>query len=230
MNNDKLDLTLPTAESILPDVIRQLGYPSSRELNDDVRGEVERAVDEGLTKTEPACLYKMTPLLRQEKGLIVGRDVEIRSPRWARLVKSLKEPEIICCFVATTGQALEEAINEKQDESLFHAYLLDSVGSVVTERLTDQLQEHVSSLLGQKGYQTTARFSPGYCDWELGEGQKALFRFLQPESVGVTQTSAGMMIPQKSISAVLVGAREVTLRSPCPFCPKEDCDYRRAEG
>ena len=230
MKHDKFDLSLPSAEDILPDVIRQLGYPLSRELNDDIRGEVERAVDEGLKRTKPACLYKMTPLLRQEKGLLVGRDVEIRSPRWARLVKSLKEPEVICCFVVTTGQALEEAINEKQDESLFHAYLLDSVGSVVTERLTDQLEQHVSALLGREGYQTTARFSPGYCDWELGEGQKALFHFLQPESVGVTQTSAGMMIPQKSISAVLVGAREVSLRSPCPFCSKEDCDYRRAEG
>jgi hypothetical protein len=229
MTTHKFDLSLPTAEDILPDVIRQLGYPASRQLSEDVRGEVERAIDEGLRKTKPACLYKMTPLLRQEKGLILGRDVEIRSPRWAHLVKSLKEPEVICCLVVTSGQALEEAINEKQEESLFHAYLLDAVGSVVTERLTDQLEQHVSTLLGAEGYQTTARFSPGYCDWEVGEGQEALFRFLKPESVGVTQTSAGMMIPQKSISAVLVGAREVSLRSPCPFCSKEDCDYRRAE-
>ena len=38
---------------------------------------------------------------------------------------------------------------------------------------------------------------------------------------------AGMMIPQKSISAALIGAREVPLRYPCPFCAKEDCPYRR---
>ena len=99
----------------------------------------------------------------------------------------------------------------------------------VTERLTDQLDQHVSGWLGAKGCQTTGRFSPGYCDWDLSEGQEALFRFLAPESVGVRRTSAGMMIPQKSISAALVGAREVSLRYPCPFCAKGDCPYRRAD-
>ena len=227
MKHEGFDLSLPSAESILPAVIRQLGYPSSKELTGDIRGEIEKAVDEGLKRIRPASLSKTTPLLRLEKDLLVGRDVKIRSVRWVRLMKRVKEPEVICCFVVTTGQALEEAISRAQGESLFHAYLLDAVGSVVTEGLTDQMERHVSGWLGAEGYQTTARFSPGYCDWELREGQEALFGFLRPESVGVTRTSAGMMIPQKSISAALVGAREVPLRNPCPFCSKGDCTYRR---
>jgi hypothetical protein len=93
--------------------------------------------------------------------------------------------------------------------------------------LTDQLDRHISGSLGAEGYETTARFSPGYCDWDVGQGQEELFRFLEPESLGVRRTSAGMMIPQKSISAALIGAREVPLRYPCPFCAKEDCPYRR---
>ncbi len=229
MKPERFELSLPCPEDILPDVISLVGYPSSKELSDDIRVEIERAVDQCLAKVTPACLYKTTPLLRLEKDLLVGRDVEVRSVRWVHLMKRLSEPEVICCFVVTTGQALEKAINEAQSESLFHAYLLDAAGSVVIERLTDQVERHVSGLLGAKGYQTTARFSPGYCDWDLSEGQEALFRFLQPESVGVQRTSAGMMIPQKSISAALVGAREVSLRSPCPFCSKGDCPYRRAD-
>jgi cobalamin-dependent methionine synthase I len=142
-------------------------------------------------------------------------------------VKGLKEPEVLCLFVVTSGKDLEMEINENQEESLFRAYLLDAVGSVVAESLADQVERQVSALLGAQGYQTTARFSPGYCDWELGEGQEALFRFLKPESVGVRRTPAGMMIPQKSISGALVGAREVSWRSPCAFCPTEDCPYRR---
>lgn len=229
MKPERFDLTLPCPEDILPDVISLVGYPSTRELGDDIRGEIERAVDQCLAKVSPACLYKTTPFVRLEKDLIVGRDVEIRSAKLAHLVKRMSEPEVICCFVVTTGQALDKAINETQGESLFHAYLLDAAASVVTERLTDQLDQHVSGLLGAKGYQTTGRFSPGYCDWDVGQGQEEIFRFLEPESVGVQRTSAGMMIPQKSISAVLVGAREVSLRYPCPFCAKGDCPYRREE-
>jgi hypothetical protein len=229
MKPERFDLSLPSPEDILPDVISLVGYPASKELSDDIREEIERAVDQCLAKVAPACLYKTTPFVRLEKGLLVGRDMEIRSVRLAHLAKRLSEPEVICCFVVTTGQALEKAINESQGESLFHAYLLDAAGSVVTERLTDQLDQHVSGLLGEEGYQTTGRFSPGYCDWDVSEGQEALFRFLEPESVGVRRTSAGMMIPQKSISAALVGAREVTLRFPCPFCSKGDCSFRREE-
>ncbi len=228
MKSERLDLSLPCPEDILPDVIRLVGYPSTRELGDEIRGEIERSVDRCLAKARPACLYKTTAFLRMEGDRLLGRGVEIRSKRWVHLMKRLQEPEVICCFVVTTGRELEEAINETQRDSLFHAYLLDSAGSVVTERLTDQVEHHVSELLGAEGYQTTARFSPGYCDWELSEGQEALFRFLEPEAVGVNRTSAGMMIPQKSISAALVGARQVPLRSPCPFCSKGECPYRRA--
>ena len=229
MKPERFDLSLPCPEDILPDVISLVGYPSSKELGDDIRGEIERAVDQCLAKVAPACLYKTTPFLRLEKGLLVGRDVEIRSVKLAHLAKHLSEPEVICCFVVTTGRALEEAMNAAQRESLFHAYLLDAAGSVVTERLTDQLDGQVSALLGEQGYQTTGRFSPGYCDWDVGQGQEEIFRFLKPESVGVQRTSAGMMIPQKSISAALVGAREVSLRYPCPFCAKGDCPFRREE-
>ncbi len=230
MKPERFDLSLPCPEDILPDVISLVGYPSSKELGDDIRGEIERAVDQCLAKVAPACLYKTTPFVRLEKGLLVGRDVEIRSVKLAHLAKHLSEPEVICCFVVTTGRALEEAMNAAQRESLFHAYLLDAAGSVVTERLTDQLDGHVSALLGEQGYQTTGRFSPGYCDWDVGQGQEEIFRFLKPESVGVQRTSAGMMIPQKSISAALVGAREVSLRYPCPFCSKGDCPFRREEA
>lgn len=227
MMAERLALSLPSTEDILLDVIFQLGYPSGEMLKEDIRDEIERAVREGLNKARPACLYRFTPFVRLEKGLVLGRDVEVRSVRLARLVRGLKDPEIVCGFVVTSGQPLEEAINQKQEESLFHAYLLDAVGSVVTERLADQLDQRLSELLGSKGYETTARFSPGYCDWELQEGQEAMFRFLRPESVGVNRTSSGMMIPRKSISAVLVGAREVSFTSPCPFCAKGECPYRR---
>lgn len=229
MKPDRFDLSLPCPGDILPDVISQLGYPSPQDPGGDIREEIERAVNQCLAKVSPACLFKTTPFLRLEKDRLIGRDVEIRSVRLAHLAKRLREPGVICCFVVTTGQALEEAMNDAQSDSLFHAYLLDAAGSVVTERLTDQLDQHVSGLLGAEGYQTTGRFSPGYCDWDVGQGQEALFRFLEPESLGVQRTSAGMMIPQKSVSAALVGAREVPLRFPCPFCPKGDCPYRREE-
>ena len=104
MKPERFDLSLPCPEDILPDVISLVGYPSSKELSDDIRKEIERAVDQCLAKVAPACLYKTTPFVRLEKGLLVGRDVEIRSVRLAHLVKRLSEPEVICCFVVTTGR------------------------------------------------------------------------------------------------------------------------------
>jgi len=48
-----------------------------------------------------------------------------------------------------------------------------------------------------------------------------------PERVGVTCTASGMMVPRKSISACMLGAREVPNRYPCVFCARSGCTYRR---
>lgn len=219
---------LPEAEEITGDVVRQLGYPPDRPVRADVREGIEEAAREGIRLLRPRWAHGTTELVSWGDGFVVGRDLRIRSRRWASLVGRLEGPERIVCFVVTAGIDLDRAIRQRQAERLFRAYLLDAVGSVLVERLTDQVQRALSEWLRAEGLDATDRFSPGYCDWELKAGQEGIFRLLGTETAGVERTSTGMMIPAKSVSAALIGARDATVRVPCPFCPREDCTYRKA--
>jgi hypothetical protein len=46
-------------------------------------------------------------------------------------------------------------------------------------------------------------YSPGYCGWHIS-GQRALFRHLEPERIGITLNTSFLMQPLKSVSGVLV--------------------------
>ncbi len=222
-----LRLSVPAPEEVLEDVIRQVGYGRRGDVKPEILEEIERSVREGLDLVRPAASLRIVPLLRWEKGVLAGEGIEIRSPRWTRLARRLVEPRRLACFIVTTGDPLDRAITETQASSLFHGYLLDALGSVAAERLADQVDREVAERFAREGCEPTARFSPGYCDWEVGDGQEAIFGLLEPDTAGVRRTGSGMMIPRKSVSAAVIGAAEVPWKTPCRFCPDEDCPYRR---
>jgi hypothetical protein len=39
-----------------------------------------------------------------------------------------------------------------------------------------------------------------------------------------------MMIPEKTITAVMLAARGAKFKTPCPFCDKTDCPHRRGRA
>ena len=227
MSTQDFDPRQPTEEVLLERMIRRLGYPSSAAVGDDIRRGIERAIEQGLERVRVRTLWKRTPLVSWRRGVLLAEGIRIRSPKWAALTRRMERPEFLLCFVLTLGGELENLISGMQQDSIFEAYLLDAVGSELAEGAADELERHFSSVLSAEGFQITARFSPGYCDWKLDEGQEAIFRFLVPESIGVRCTPIGMMIPRKSISGALVAARRIDRRFPCSFCAEKECPYRR---
>jgi len=118
-------------------------------------------------------------------------------------------------------------IKTTQETSLFDAFLLDAFGSVVTEYEADQLTHHLKTLPETACYELSRRFSPGYCDWKLQPGQDILFQFLKPNAIGLDSLPSGAMVPTKSITAVMIGAKKIKKSSPCFFCNEGSCTHRR---
>ncbi|MEW6442126.1 MAG: vitamin B12 dependent-methionine synthase activation domain-containing protein [bacterium] len=218
---------LPTPETVFPAMVGRLGYPPSAALNPDIRQGIELAIRKGLDLVRVRTVSRKTPLLDWRGGVLRGDGIRVSSAKWAALMDRAEGPEWMCAFLLTLGEEVDAQISRMQPGSIFEAYLLDAVGSELAERMAEQLESHLADGFAAQGCQITARFSPGYCDWSLQEGQEELFRFLAPERVGVRCTPAGMMIPRKSVSGVLVAARHVTDRVPCPYCAKRECPYRR---
>jgi len=146
------------------------------------------------------------------------------------IARLLEQCERVAVFVLTIGNHLEEMVCQlAKDKLVLQASVLDAIGSVATEKVADFVQDRIREVAGARGFYTSRRFSPGYCDWEIGQ-QRMLFWALSGNTVGIRLTGRCLMIPQKSISGIIgIGSYNSNVENynPCKTCKKCDCPGRR---
>lgn len=126
----------------------------------------------------------------------------------------------------TLGGRLDEKINEAVKASFSTAYFLHEAGTVLLEKTADHFERFIKQHVEVKGMGASRRFSPGYCDIPL-EMQQSFCRFLMPASIGIVMTGSGAMRPEKTITAGLLFAKELSVLSPCGKCARAVCPHRR---
>jgi len=214
-------------ETLLPLIFNRIGY-SPATISKSIHEKIKTLITMGLKTIHIDHVEQTTQITSWGKGSITGKGIQIDSDKWSSLLYHMENPELLHCFVLTLGESLDKLTEEKKKDSLFDAYVLDAFGSLVVEQAADQLEKSIFNRSNFKIYEWSHRFSPGYCDWELASGQTAIFQFLNPEKIEVSSLPSGMIIPEKSISAVMIGAKKATTKSPCLFCKDQHCKYRRA--
>lgn len=213
-------------ELLLPDVLKRIGYSSPKELDDTTRARVLSLIDEARSLLKVDWTVRHAPILGWSGEMIEGEGIAIFSRKWAQLLAGMDSPELVCAFAVTLGARLDMEIATHQVKSVFETRVLDAFGSTAAEQAADSVSDMLSRKLRDDGYVCTQRFSPGHCDWALEEGQKALFAFLLPETIGIRRLVSGAIIPVKSITAVVIAARRVPVKTPCHSCYKAECTYR----
>ena len=217
----------PDRDEWVTDALRLMKVPA--------RGKVPAGLTESLQDSasavekavSPSLLFKAAPLQHASGAKIHARGLRIESPMWARVASLFEEPGYACTLAVTLGDALEEKMAAFGNKSVLHAFEWDALASSLAEHLTGQAEAFVSAMFKERNQDTTRRFSPGYCDWPLAAGQRELSSFSHPKKVGIQVSADGLMVPRKSVTAVILSAAKVPLRTPCPFCRKE-CENRRA--
>ncbi len=205
-------------------------------------------VKEGLLKSEnlklskfaEEYLVKAMPLAKPKAAFIKKRILNLGpdaleleggvslSTRY--IASHFKGAEAAYLFVVTIGDRIEETASRQMGEGDYlGGYLLDRIGSLAVESLAKSAEEALRRKYGSRGYSTSARFSPGYCDWPIEE-QFKLAKILDFSRAGVRLTKSCMMVPRKSISAmVAIGPKNLfaKIKTQCSVCDKKDCDHRR---
>lgn len=177
----------------------------------------------------PKIVYSLEPLadvgtsrVRFENG------IDFKS---VKMSKALKGSHYAVCFVATLGDAIEEVIQQlTKSNNLSEAFVVDAIGSVGVEQLVEGFYKNMGAAFRRRGKGVTLRFSPGYCDWAVGEQHK-LFRLVDSHLIGVELSDSSLMTPKKSVSGVF-GVTEspsagLEPYNPCDGCGKADCIARR---
>ena len=82
------------------------------------------------------------------------------------------------------------------------ALIVQAAGAAFMERWMDETEECIRAELAP-GESMMTRYSPGYGDWPL-EAQRRLLELLDtPRAIGVSLTDSLLMVPSKSVSAVI---------------------------
>ncbi len=143
------------------------------------------------------------------------------------VTKHLEKSTAVVLFACTAGSEISRwaATFNDMGQSI-HAYIVDSIGSIVVEKAMDVVQARLKSELRLSGLGITNRYSPGYCNWDTAE-QKKLFSLLPAGFCGITLTDSLLMKPIKSISGIIGIGKDVTYRKyTCNYCKDKHCLYR----
>lgn len=142
----------------------------------------------------------------------------------------LKEAKKIIVLAVTIGEEIEKMVTEYFSLGNYsYSVLLDAAATTAVEAAADQMEKTLSPSIYAKGYQMKPRFSPGYGDWPLTV-QPALLRFAKAASIGISLTDSMMLMPRKSITAVIAltsASQQHHRGSACTYCNQKHCLARK---
>ena len=243
------------------EVLRYLGYGASepdpavaRQLEEAIRT-VERIsrpaltyrifdiVRENKSENESAIrdsdfLNKETPNVPDVKGIpfdnrdesvgLAGTSL-ILTGRTAELM--LRDCSRCVLLAATVGSRVDGEIRRRQIRDMTGALIVDSAAGCAVENICEQFTEDLEQHCGAKGLYITDRFSPGYGDLPLSLQPDILRTLSAEKTIGLTVSSGLLMIPAKSVTALIGIADTPQPRriTGCAHCTMNTtCKYRKA--
>lgn len=134
----------------------------------------------------------------------------------------------VVLFAATLGVEVEALLHRTQVRDMAEAVVLDCCASSAIENVCDNFCEDLQAEVAP--YYLTDRFSPGYGDLPFSQ-QSEVCRILDiSRRIGVNLSPSGLMIPQKSVTA-LIGIADTPQKKRfrgCAYCNLfETCTLRK---
>jgi hypothetical protein len=143
------------------------------------------------------------------------------------IYSSLKNSDSIAFLISSVGNEIEEWSKHYMDNAeMLKGYLIDKVASELVEQLADKTELLLEDELKEIELKATNRYSPGYCGWSVADQQK-LFSLLPDKFCGVSINTDSMMMPIKSVSAVIGVGKNIEKKDyQCSICEIDFC-YKR---
>lgn len=147
----------------------------------------------------PKTIYNRYDIVVLEDGILLdGWEVKSR-----KLAHHLAGCEAAYLFAATLGLAADMRIRRETAVSPARGAVAHAICNALIESWCDEVQGKIAAAEQEKGLYLRPRFSPGFGDLAL-EAQRPLFSRLNPEkNIGVTLTDTLLMVPVKSVTALI---------------------------
>jgi hypothetical protein len=220
-----IPLSLKTRE-----VLRREGFRGYSKIRPEIKVLIKELLA-GVKKThllEPAIAYEIYTITElSQRQLSPEVKPGIHDPLLSSLLPQAKELAIAVC---TIGPRLEKQVTDytSRGEPL-RGMLLDGIGSAAVDSLTEEVCKLIAREASSHGYEASSPVTPGMPGLPITE-QWQLLKMVPAGEIGVSLTSAGIMVPRKSVSLVMgIGPQmpKWTRTEVCARCHlKKTCPYR----
>ncbi|MBQ9008071.1 MAG: methionine synthase [Clostridia bacterium] len=210
---------VPTIE--LREALHYMGW-RGRALEPEFVGQIRACEGELREVARPQMIYRVFPYAPETNRLEgtvyqpAGRDIR-------QLLRSCRQAVL---FAATLGADADRLIARTMLRNGGNGLVMDAVASAMIEAVCNQAETELARHRENVGQYLTDRFSPGYGDMPLSDGGRICTLLETPKRIGLTVTGSGIMLPQKSVTAVLgiSPVKQEHRSSPCQSCAmRKEC-------
>ena len=131
---------------------------------------------------------------------------------------------------ATLGLEIEKEIRKLTYTDLTKGIIIDACATTAIEEVCDIVQDSIEKQLLKKHKYITYRYSPGYGDLPIEKNVDINNILNSQKEIGLTVTSSGIMIPRKSVVALIGVSHKGTNNSKksCENCNnRHNCNYKK---
>ena len=150
------------------------------------------------------------------------------------LAKHLEGCRFAALLAATLGTNSDTLIRKYSIQDMEKTLVAQAVSTAMIESYIDEIENDLLQTHELKGLHPVTRYSPGYGDFDI-TCQKDILKLLDASRIGLSLTDGFMLIPSKSITAVIGFTEEQKQASSkcgkpelCASCADANCVFREA--
>lgn len=209
------------------EALRYLGYRKDQEVDPATCELLEEGIAELEKTAAPRWVYDIREMTGTDQGIrLCGKEITSR-----RLAKHLTGCRQVVVFAATLGAEVDRLIGRYNRLQMSRAVVLQAAAAAMIEAYCDECQHILERQAAEKGMYVRSRFSPGYGDFAITHQVDILSWLHTEKKIGLTMTDSYMLVPSKSVTALLGLTEEAgschTVK--CLSCETVDCPFRRTE-
>lgn len=207
------------------EVFRYLGY-GSHEPDEGTAKLVEECISELSQAADVKVLKREFPLSVSENGVIDGGCFVTDSKK---LLRNLGGCGRVLVMAVTLGAEADRLLARYGKLFVAKAVVMQAAAAAMIEAYCNEFCAEWREEYEKKELYLRPRFSPGYGDFPLSCQKRILDSLEAGKRIGITLTDGGLMMPSKSVTAVMgiSRIRGFCHVEGCEVCEKKDCVYRR---
>ena len=207
------------------EILRYLGY-RGKQADAAVMQSIDDCIDELLKHVTPRSEQQLFDVAFHGQGEVSIGKILVKSKDLAQHISGCKQAVL---FAATLGVQADILLQRWSKLDMSRAVILQACAAAVIEAYCDEREEQISADAAKNGLFLRPRYSPGYGYFSIAHQQDMLAVLNCGKRMGLTITDSFMLVPTKSVTAVIGLTTEKTSCHihKCMDCTAVNCPFRK---